>query len=92
MNLPAILLIPLVLLVVGLWYWIKSILRGHPQYRTDMLRQHARDIANFHDLITWEKNPGKKSQYTALLVSLYIALAATLGDFILYFIGFYNSR
>ncbi len=91
MNIPAILLIPLGILVVAIWYWIKIILRGHPEYRIDMLRQHTRDIANFHDLITWEKNPQKKTQYMALLVTFYVTLLAVLGDFLIYFVNFYNK-
>lgn len=92
MNISAILLIPLGILVVALWYWIKVILRNHPEYRTDMLRQHARDIANFHDLVTWEKNTQKKTQYTVLLVSFYVAQLALLGDFLVYFINFLNRK
>ncbi|MBI5296241.1 MAG: hypothetical protein HY869_12270 [Chloroflexi bacterium] len=91
MNISAILLIPFGILVVALWYWIKIILRGHPEYRTDMLRQHTRDIANFHDLITWEKNPQKKTQYMALLVAFYATLLAALGDFLIYFVNIYNK-
>ena len=48
-NLPLLLLLPLALIVVGLWYVIKNVIRSNG-YPSDPLRQHTRDIANLHDL------------------------------------------
>lgn len=91
MDIPTILLIPLGILVVAIWYWIKIILRNH-DYKIDMFREHTRDIANFHDLVTWEKNPRQKKQYTILLAAFYIALLATLGNFLVYFANVFNNK
>lgn len=81
----ALYLLPVfLLLAVILWYVIKGVLNKNG-YKTDPLRQHTRDIANLHDLVTWEKNPGKKSRYTMLLAFFYLSLLAALGSFLFYF-------
>ena len=87
-NLPLLLLLPLALTVVGLWYVIKNVIRSNG-YPSDPLRQHTRDIANLHDLVTWEKIPARKRNFTALLVGFYVALAAFLVDFLIYFGSFF---
>lgn len=87
-NLPLLLLLPLTLILIILWGIIKSVIRSNG-YPSDPLREHTRDIANLHDLATWEKNPARKRNYTALLVSFYIALAALVIDFLIYLGSFF---
>ena len=82
-NIPLLLLLPLALILVTLWGVIKNVIRGNG-YPSDPLREHTRDIANLHDLATWEKNPARKRNFTTLLVSFYVALAALVVDFLIY--------
>jgi len=82
-NLPLLLLLPLALILIILWSVIKNVIRSNG-YPSDPLREHTRDIANLHDLATWEKNPTRKRNFTALLVSFYVALAALVVDFLIY--------
>jgi len=74
-------------LAVALWYLIKNVLR-HNDYKTDPLRQHTRDIANLHDLVTWEKDPAKKMRYTILLAGFYVTLLAMVISFFVYLVGY----
>jgi len=87
-NLPLLLLLPLALILVVLWGVIKNVIRNNG-YPSDPLREHTRDIANLHDLATWEKNPARKRNFTTLLVSFYVALAALVVDFLIYLGSFF---
>ena len=87
-NLPLLLLLPLALILVVLWSIIKNVIRSNG-YPSDPLREHTRDIANLHDLVTWEKNPVRKRNFTTLLVSFYVALAALVVDFLIYLGSFF---
>ena len=87
-NLPLLLLLPLALILVVLWSIIKNVIRSNG-YPSDLLREHTRDIANLHDLVTWEKNPVRKRNFTTLLVSFYVALAALVVDFLIYLGSFF---
>ena len=58
-NFPLLLLLPLTLILVVLWGIIKNVIRSNG-YPSDPFREHTRDIANLHDLATWEKNPAKR--------------------------------
>ncbi len=87
-NLPLLLLLPLALILVVLWGVIKNVIRNNG-YPSDPLREHTRDIANLHDLVTWEKNPVRKRNFTTLLVGFYVALAALVVDFLIYLGSFF---
>ena len=87
-NLPLLLLLPLALILVVLWGVIKNVIRNNG-YPSDPLREHTRDIANLHDLATWEKNPALKRNFTTLLVSFYVTLAALVVDFLIYLGSFF---
>jgi hypothetical protein len=86
-SIPFYFLLGFAVVVVALWYLIKNILR-HNDYKTDLLRQHTRDIANLHDLVTWEKDPAKKTRYTILLAGFYVTLLAMVISFFVYLVGY----
>jgi hypothetical protein len=87
-NLPLLLLLPLALILAGLWYIIKNVIRRNG-YPSDPLRQHTRDIANLRNLVTWEKNPARKRNFTFLLAGFYVALTALVMDFLIYLGSFF---
>jgi hypothetical protein len=87
-NIPLFLLLPSALILVILWGVIKNVIRSNG-YPSDPLREHTRDIANLHDLVTWENNPTRKRNFTALLVGFYVALAALVVDFLIYLGSFF---
>lgn len=86
-NLPLLLLLPLALILVVLWGVIKNVIRNNG-YPSDPLREHTRDIANLHDLATWEKNPTRKTRFTILLAVFYITLFAMVISFFVYLVSY----
>ena len=75
----------LVLVANGLWYYIKYVVHQNG-YESHLFWGHFGDIQNLHNLANKEQDANKKKKFQYLLYAFYTVLFLTVASFVFVFI------